>query len=579
MSDPSLQNPPESSAQTDPLKLELEHVRYQLLMANHANQELETELSEIKRSKAWSAVRMYRKAADLPIRAARKIGHLIQGKFTRSSARGEQIATGKKTERVIAILTPTFFDYDGNNMFFGGAERYVIELVRLAHEMGYEAEVFQCGNSNWERYYFDFKVTGLDVHGDNNLLSDRFYELKRSFQLIVYSPFSLATRQLTTPSIGISHGIFWDTPIHTPAWMHAAQYANIMINAIQHCTRMVSVDTNTINWVRATALDVAGNCRYIPNFVDLDQFHPVERENASGRITALYPRRLYPPRGFWLISEILPDLLYEFPQLDFHFTGKANPKEEARVRELMEAFPGRIQWYFLPPEEMHKAYQQADIAIVPTIYSEGTSLSCLEALASGNAVITTNVGGLPNLVLDGYNGLLVEPDAASLRRAIVRLCGDGELRHRLQTNGRAVAEVFNIQRWREEWQRLFLEQLPDAKAEPQPVVLADRFAIVVPPTGMTWNSPATAAHQAAIDLAAGGYETYWIHSGKRAPNPHPNLHILSDKDDLYLRDPQLFIFASNAEDWIRRFPGARIAYDPTRNSPEKLDEILRSLKK
>lgn len=579
MPDQSPQTQPDSSVQPDPLKLELEHVRYQLLMANHANQELESELSEIKRSKAWSAVRMYRKAADLPIRGLRKVKHLVQGKLSRPSTRGEQISSTKQTDRVIAILTPTFFDFEGNNMFFGGAERYVIELVRLAHEMGYEAEVFQCGSSNWERYYFDFKVTGLDVHGDNNLLSDRFYELKRSFRLIIYSPFSLATKQLATPSIGISHGIFWDTPIHCPAWMHAAQYADIMTRAIQHCTRMVSVDTNTINWVRATSLDIAANCRYIPNFVDLDQFHPVERENPSGRITALYPRRLYPPRGFWLISEILPDLLYEFPQLDFHFTGKANPKEEARVRELMEAFPGRIQWYFLPPEEMHQAYQQADIAIVPTIYSEGTSLSCLEALASGNAVITTNVGGLPNLVLDGYNGLLVEPDAASLRRAIVRLCGDAELRRRLQANGRAVAEVFNIQRWREEWQRLLSEQLPETETKPQPVVPQGRFAVVIPPAGIVWDSPATAAHQTAIELAAHGYDTYWIHSGQRVPGPRSGLHILSAKDDLYLRDAQLFIFNANAEEWIQRFPGARIAYAASQNSPETLDDVLHALKK
>jgi glycosyltransferase involved in cell wall biosynthesis len=116
---------------------------------------------------------------------------------------------------------------------------------------------------------------------------------------------------LEIPSIGISHGIYWDAPINYPAWMHAAKYARAILGSIEKCTRMVSVDTNTVNWVRATSLDRAARCLYIPNFVDLEQFRPVERIADSGRLTVLYPRRLYTPRGFWLISEILPDLLHD----------------------------------------------------------------------------------------------------------------------------------------------------------------------------------------------------------------------------------------------------------------------------
>jgi glycosyltransferase involved in cell wall biosynthesis len=574
-------DPPEESEQPEALKGELDYLRYQLQASQRASQGLQNELAEIKGSKAWTAVILYRKLLELPRRVLRKTARTATGmaKTGRLLVRNtmEVVQTGQAGRRV-AILTPTFLNYDGNNMFFGGAERYVIELVHLISELGYDPEVFQCGSSDWVRYYFDFKITGLNVHGDNNLLSSQFYQLKQPFQMVIYSPFGLATRKLEIPSIGISHGIYWDAPINYPAWMHAAKYARAILGSIEKCTRMVSVDTNTVNWVRATSLDRAARCLYIPNFVDLEQFRPVERIADSGRLTVLYPRRLYTPRGFWLISEILPDLLHDYSQLDFHFVGKADPQEEERVRELVKAFPGRVKWYFLPPEEMHTAYQQADITLIPTLHSEGTSLSCLEALASGNAVIATNVGGLPDLILNGHNGLLVEPNAASLRRALSLLCGNAGLRHRLQTNGRAVAEAFDIKRWRDEWRTLLAELLPPAAQGTGTPAQAPKFAVVAPPEGVTWNSPAGEAHSTALDLSARGYETYWINPGGRLPDPAEHLHVVSEADDLYLSRPLLFLFSTETRKLEERLGDARIAYKAGQGTLEPLETLLERLK-
>ena len=58
---------------------------------------------------------------------------------------------------------------------------------------------------------------------------------------------------------------------------------------------------------------------------------------------------------------------------------------------------------------MPQVYRYADIVLIPTKAAEGTSLSCLEAMASGRAVIAGCVGGLSDLIVDGYNGLLLRP--------------------------------------------------------------------------------------------------------------------------------------------------------------------------
>ncbi|WP_420491566.1 glycosyltransferase [Neobacillus drentensis] len=50
--------------------------------------------------------------------------------------------------------------------------------------------------------------------------------------------------------------------------------------------------------------------------------------------------------------------------------------------------------------------------------SEGTSLSLLEAMAAKCAEIATNVGGMTNIILDNYNGLIINPDESELYLAL-----------------------------------------------------------------------------------------------------------------------------------------------------------------
>ncbi|UKI57385.1 MAG: glycosyltransferase [Clostridium sp.] len=65
-------------------------------------------------------------------------------------------------------------------------------------------------------------------------------------------------------------------------------------------------------------------------------------------------------------------------------------------------------------KKMNEIYKKTDISLIPTIYSEGTSLSCLEAMATENIVISTRIGGLCDLIIDNYNGYLIEPTEEDL---------------------------------------------------------------------------------------------------------------------------------------------------------------------
>lgn len=73
-------------------------------------------------------------------------------------------------------------------------------------------------------------------------------------------------------------------------------------------------------------------------------------------------------------------------------------------------------------------------------YSEGLGSAVLLAMATGVPVIASNVGGLPEIVIDNHTGLLVENQAEPVAAAIRRLCADSELASRLAGEARSLVQ-------------------------------------------------------------------------------------------------------------------------------------------
>jgi glycosyltransferase involved in cell wall biosynthesis len=92
---------------------------------------------------------------------------------------------------------------------------------------------------------------------------------------------------------------------------------------------------------------------------------------------------------------------------------------------------------------------------------EGIPVSLMEAMASGIPCISTRITGIPELIRDGEDGLLVTPsDTDALAEAIARLIDDAPLRQRLAQNGRArVQEKYELARNVERLGQLFISRL------------------------------------------------------------------------------------------------------------------------
>ena len=96
-------------------------------------------------------------------------------------------------------------------------------------------------------------------------------------------------------------------------------------------------------------------------------------------------------------------------------------------------------------EQVPKYMATSDIFVLPSL-SEGFPNVCLEAMASGLPVIATKVGGLVEIIRDGQNGFLVNPETPrEIAEKISLLLEDDELRERISSNNMEMVKDYSWQ--------------------------------------------------------------------------------------------------------------------------------------
>lgn len=454
----------------------------------------------------------------------------------------------KSMSKQVIISTLLFYDANGKDYMHGGAERYVVELFGILKEMGYDAVVVQAGNSNWKLMhqspYGALPVVALQ----SEFLFESFscvlneYVQENPCALVIYSPFLIASPYAAVNAIGISHGIFWDDWHYHLNLETALFHQKAIRQAFANCHDVISVDTNTINWFRTVANDAEVNMTYIPNFVDKKEFFPPAKTRPEKKVRVVYPRRLYSARGFDLVLEAFPKLFNEFPEMELEFIGQIDDSAAKALKNFLADYKGKVMHRCCPPEEMPEVYRKADIVLVPTCYSEGTSLSCLEAMASGCAVIATNVGGLPELIINRYNGLLIAPAAQDLEEAVRLLLKNSALRRKLGENAIATSDCYELQIWRQTWKKILSVKL---SLTVKPAV---EFVQLAAP-GMTWNAMKQRPQQLFQALAQEGYDSTYL-----SDEPEVNQALVKDIPSKLHIKPASFIPQLNGKYLYLYFP-------------------------
>ncbi|MFC5550672.1 glycosyltransferase family 4 protein [Massilia aerilata] len=174
----------------------------------------------------------------------------------------------------------------------------------------------------------------------------------------------------------------------------------------------------------------------VPNSVPLPPASSVQGE--PGRI--LFLGRLEASKGVFELLGAGALLAARFPSLRLVFGGEGdadalrNKAAELGIGERIE-LPG-----WLGARERDAQLARASVFCLPS-HAEGLPMSMLEAMAAGRAVVASSVGGIPETIVDGDNGLLAPPrDEAALAGKLEQVLGNEALRARLARNARVTIE-------------------------------------------------------------------------------------------------------------------------------------------
>jgi glycosyltransferase involved in cell wall biosynthesis len=170
----------------------------------------------------------------------------------------------------------------------------------------------------------------------------------------------------------------------------------------------------------------------VPNCVVADDYHPLHRAGDH----ALYVGRLSREKG---VEVLVRAAAASGARVKMVGDGPLRPTLE---RMIAESGADVELLGFRSGEELSAAVQAASAVVMPSICHDNCPLAVIEAMAWGKPVIGSRVGGIPELVRDGEEGVLVpHGDTAALGAAMLRLQEDPELAERMGRAGRARVEA------------------------------------------------------------------------------------------------------------------------------------------
>jgi glycosyltransferase involved in cell wall biosynthesis len=169
------------------------------------------------------------------------------------------------------------------------------------------------------------------------------------------------------------------------------------------------------------------NVIYFPNFVDVNKFKYDLNKMESCNV--LYVGRLSIEKGVNYILEAFPKIVQVHPSCILNIIGdgplRSNLFHLARNLgiEKQVIFHGRLSG-----DPLIEAFQKANVVVIPSIVLENSPIVAYEAMASGRPIVGSNIGGIPDLVMDGETGFLVEPgNSDQIAEEVIKLLSDREL--------------------------------------------------------------------------------------------------------------------------------------------------------
>jgi glycosyltransferase involved in cell wall biosynthesis len=214
----------------------------------------------------------------------------------------------------------------------------------------------------------------------------------------------------------------------------------VAVAALRNADGIRTVTGYTTGLVRGLGLEPADE---FPAFMDFDSFLQEPPRPLPGRPQALFVGVLERYKNVDGLAEAWRRAAPRLPEARLRLVGSGTLRPV--VERLVAELPEQTSWTErLSQDEVSAALDESTLLVLPS-RSEGMGRVIVEAFCRARPVVASRVGGIPDLVQDGVNGLLVEPgDTDALAAALVRVLTDGALAERLAAAAHSSAGLWTM---------------------------------------------------------------------------------------------------------------------------------------
>lgn len=358
------------------------------------------------------------------------------------------------------IIYERYYDFNSDKIVAGGVQTYITNLIPLLNRVDYNCIVFQFSEKDVsERVELPsckiYSIANTEKDGIckiDLMMKQILMKIDKENDLLIFADHILTYRNDVKHTLSIQHGIHWDirkekSRSNLKMFLSKARFAYNEHMKMKYVKHVVCVDYNFLNWYRAQVDVPNSNFTVIPNFTKISEVN----EKSDEVIRIIFARRFVKHRGTHVFVDAINHILEEYSNVEVTVAGRG--PEEKFLHQKLDKWSDKVSFMQYSSEQSLDIHANKNIAVVPTVGSEGTSLSLLEAMSAQCAVICTDVGGMTNIILNNYNGIMVEAgNAEQLYCAIKELIDNPIKRNLIAKRGyETVKEAFSYEQWSKKW--------------------------------------------------------------------------------------------------------------------------------
>ena len=336
-------------------------------------------------------------------------------------------------------------------MELAGAQKAMFELANGLNKYGYKIILVTMYDKKKYLHYFEkrYGITITNLNMKSTVETNIFIKGRNFIRGLIQmynllrncNPQVIQTFSLYSNIIGAVIAWLANVPIRVTSqraslkgypkwllWLDRSVENSFLVHkmvAVSDGTRRYSISEGGIN---------SNKLITIQNGIDIDQYSKdlsfkdrsvlqKELQLDTDSMVVLTVARFQPQKGHKYLVEAIPKIVREFPRTIFLFVGEGELTEEIKLQVERSKLTNYIRFLGVR-RDIPKLLAFSDIFVLPSLW-EGMPNSILEAMSAGVPVIASNVDGIPEIIRDGENGLLVPPaDSFALGNAIRRLLKD-----------------------------------------------------------------------------------------------------------------------------------------------------------